>query len=57
MKFSELAVGQKFNINGTEYQKTETQKVSCCKSLNAIKIANNEKVMIKPVQEVEVVAE
>lgn len=57
MKFSELAVGQKFTSNGTEYTKIEPQKVSCCKTLNAINLSDNHKVMIKPDTEVEAVAE
>lgn len=57
MKFSELAVGQKCKFNGTEYQKTEPQKVSCCKTLNAVRTDNNEKAMIRPTQEVELVTE
>lgn len=57
MKFSEVAVGQKFLSNGIEYTKIEPQKVSCCKTLNAINLSDNNKVMIKPDVEVEAVAE
>lgn len=57
MQFNELSVGQKFKINGVEYEKTNPQKVSCCKTLNAVNTGNNEKVMIKPIQEVELVTE
>lgn len=57
MKFSELQVGQRFTSNGFEYTKIEPQKVSCCKTLNAINLVDNNKVMIKPDVEVEVVAE
>lgn len=57
MKFSELHVGQKFMSNGIEYTKIEPQKVSCCKTLNAINLADNNKTMIKPDTDVEVVAE
>lgn len=57
MKFSELNVGDKFTTNGIEYTKIEAQKVSCCKTLNAINLSDNNKVMIKPDAEVEVVTE
>jgi len=57
MKFSEVAVGQKFKWNDAEYTKTEAVKVSCCKSLNAVKLENNEKVMVRPNDEVELVQE
>lgn len=57
MKFSEVTVGQKFLSNGIEYTKIEPQKVSCCKTLNAINLSDNNKVMIKPDVEVEAVAE
>ena len=57
MKFSEISVGQKFTSNGIEYTKIEPQKVSCCKTLNAINLSDNTKVMIKPDSEVEAVVE
>lgn len=52
MKFSELAVGDQFTYNNTTYTKTQPQKVSCCKTLNAVNLSNNQKVMIKPIEEV-----
>jgi hypothetical protein len=33
--FGELAVGQKFSINGSEYIKMEAVRISCCQSINA----------------------
>lgn len=33
-QFHELAVGDKFTVNGTEYVKTEEVRVSCCRSIN-----------------------
>jgi hypothetical protein len=33
--FGELAVGQKFSINGSEYVKVEAVRISCCQSINA----------------------
>jgi hypothetical protein len=57
MKFSEVTVGQKFTMNNIEYTKTESVKVSCCKSVNAVKVDGGEKTMIKPNDEVELVTE
>lgn len=57
MKFNDVQVGQKFTLNNVEYTKTEPQKVSCCKTLNAIKTENSEKFMIRPNQEVTLVTE
>ena len=39
-KFSELNVNDRFFVNGTEYVKTETVRVSCCKSINAHEASN-----------------
>ena len=33
--FGEVAVGEKFSVNGSEYIKVNTVKVSCCQSINA----------------------
>jgi hypothetical protein len=33
--FSEIAVGSQFTVNGIEYVKTDTVRVSCCQSINA----------------------
>ncbi len=33
--FAEIAVGSQFVVNGLEYVKTETVRVSCCQSINA----------------------
>ena len=33
--FGELAVGDKFSVNGAEYIKINAVKVSCCQSINA----------------------
>jgi len=48
MKFTDLAVGDKFKFNGIIYEKIAAQKVSCCKVLNAINVSNGNKTMIKP---------
>jgi hypothetical protein len=39
-KFNELSVDARFFVNGVEYIKTETVRISCCKSINAQE-ANN----------------
>lgn len=57
MTFAEVTVGQKFKLNDTTYTKTDPQKVSCCKTLNAVNLENNQKVMIKPNDVVELVTE
>lgn len=51
-QFKDLLVGEKFIYNDEIYTKTEPESISCCKTLNAIKDSNNEKVMITPLQEV-----
>jgi hypothetical protein len=33
--FGELVTGDKFTVNGAEYTKVDTVKVSCCQSINA----------------------
>lgn len=53
MKFSELSVGDQFKYKDVLYTKVEPQKVSCCKTLNAVNLSNNQKVMIKPIEVVE----
>lgn len=53
MKFSELAIGDNFTYKGVEYKKISPIKVSCCKTWTAIKVADNQKIMIKPNEIVE----
>lgn len=57
MKFSELSVGDQFKYKDVLYTKVEPQKVSCCKTLNAVNLSNNQKVMVKPMETVEKVTE
>jgi len=38
--FSELAVGERFTLNGVEYVKTQEVKVSCCRSINCQAISD-----------------
>jgi hypothetical protein len=52
--FKDLNIGEKFVYNNETYIKTEDERVSCCKVLNALKESNNEKIMITPLQEVQV---
>lgn len=33
--FSDIPVGSQFTVNGIEYIKTDTVRVSCCQSINA----------------------
>lgn len=39
--FAEIAVGSQFFVNGIEYVKTETVRVSCCQSINAHVVNDN----------------
>lgn len=56
MKFSELKVGDKFKTQGDiVLVKIEPEKVSCCRTNNAMLLDNLEKTMIKGDQDVEVV--
>lgn len=52
--FKDLTVGEKFLYVNETYTKVEDDRVSCCKVLNALKETTNEKVMITPLQEVQV---
>jgi hypothetical protein len=47
-EFRTLKTGDKFLVNGQEYTKIPDEKVSCCKTLNAIKNSDNTKIMFKP---------
>lgn len=54
MKFHELAVGEKFKLNNTEYLKIPEVKLSCCKvKENAQSLLDGSKIVIKPLDEVE----
>jgi len=55
-KFNELENGQKFTFNGIEYEKMAAVKVSCCRSINAKNISNEQQqTFIAPNQEVETI--
>lgn len=48
-KFSELANGERFTLNGVEYIKTQEVKISCCRSINAQAVVDaNNKTFVPP---------
>ncbi len=54
-KFNDVENNTVFKINGMEYTKVPTVKVSCCKSINAIQVDNtNNRTFIQPSTDVEV---
>ena len=54
-QFQALAVGDNFIYNGKNYTKTNTVKISCCKSVNC-HVVNNQKdrTFLQPTTNVEV---
>jgi hypothetical protein len=47
--FSELAVGDRFTMNGKEYVKSQEIRISCCQRINAHAISNSsEKIKVEP---------
>lgn len=53
--FKDVIENQNFILNNETYTKIAIEKVSCCRSINAFKVSsNNEKILVKPDQEVEV---
>jgi hypothetical protein len=58
MKFYEIPLDVKFRVLATneEYKKIKEERITCCKvKHNAIKLSNNEHVVIKPMEQVEVI--
>lgn len=54
-QFKDLTVNEVFTFNGLEYKKIEEVRVSCCRSINACLVSDqNNKVQIKPLDEVTV---
>lgn len=53
MQFKDLSVGSQFKYRSATYAKIEPEKISCCKSLNAINLENQQKIMVSPKEEVE----
>ena len=43
VKLSELNTGDRFQVNGSTYVKTDEVKVSCCRSINCYLLDNNSK--------------
>ena len=57
-QFKELSEGSVFKYNGLDYKKVPQVKVSCCRSLNAQEINNEQnQIFVQPLIEVEVVDE
>lgn len=57
-KFNELKEGSIFKHNGLDYKKIPQVKVSCCRSLNAQEVNNQQnQIFVQPLVEVEVVDE
>ncbi len=53
-KFMDLSVGEKFTLNGLEYEKIPDERISCCRVNNAQQINSGEKIQIIPIEEVSV---
>jgi len=54
-EFHTLADGTKFNRNGMVYTKIPAERVNCCTVLNAIEENSQQKIMVQPLENVEVV--
>lgn len=52
--FGSLAVNSTFVYNGVSYTKTETVRVSCCKSVNAVNAETSNRVYMSDDTQVEV---
>lgn len=52
--FEQVAENQNFTFNGDVYTKIATQKVSCCRSVNATKVSSGERILVNANQEVEI---
>lgn len=57
MDFKDVPVGRKFKLKDVIYTKIPPEKVSCCKSNNALNHSNNTKTSIKLVENVELIEE
>ena len=48
-QFSQLAVGERFVLNGIEYIKTQEVRISCCRSINCQSVMDaNHKNFVAP---------
>jgi len=53
-QFKDLNVDSSFTMDGVEYTKINSVKISCCKSINAQEKNNpNNKIFVQPLVEVE----
>lgn len=46
MQFKDLGVDAVFTLNNVQYKKVAEQRVSCCKSINAVKV-DDAKIRVK----------
>jgi hypothetical protein len=54
-EFGELAVGDRFIFNGSEFVKTAEVRVTCCKSVNCQSMSNPAETTFIPVNTVVIV--
>lgn len=55
VQFKDVEVNKVFVFNEVSYMKIDTVKVSCCKSINAKRVDNeNDRTFVAPMTEVEV---
>jgi len=53
-QFKDLELNEQFVHNGVSFIRIPDQRISCCKVLNAENTSTKEKIMILPLEEVEV---
>lgn len=52
-QFKDIPVDTVFTLNGVDYKKINEVRVSCCRSINACRVDdNNNKIQVKPLDEV-----
>lgn len=56
MQFKDVEVGVQFVRNGDTYVKITEEPVNCCTKLNAKRVDTEEKIMVLPLDEVDVVS-
>lgn len=54
VEFNTLEVGAEFTRNGDKYTKIPEEPVNCCTKLNAKRVDTDEKIMVLPLDIVEV---
>lgn len=53
-QFKDVAVGESFKFNGLQYTKVQEERISCCRSINAVASENEaNRTFIQPNAEVE----